>query len=165
MNKKDILEMAKRAKESGSTRFCMGAAWRDMRGRRTHFATILECVHEVQKLNMEVCCTLGMLEEGQAEALKAAGLTAYNHNLDSSREFYPKIITTRTYDERLATLEKVRKAGLNVCCGGIIGMGETHADRIAMLHTLATLPEHPESVPINMLLSVKGTALQDRKVV
>jgi len=114
---------------------------------------------------MEVCCTLGMLEKQQAEDLKKAGLTAYNHNLDTSREFYPSIITTRSYDERLKTLELVREAGISVCSGGIIGLGEQVEDRVGLLHTLATLPEHPESVPINALLAVKGTPLQDQKPV
>jgi len=113
-------------------------------------------------MGMEVCCTLGMLEEWQAQKLKEAGLTAYNHNLDTSREHYPKIITTRTYDERLQTIEHVRNAGISVCSGGIIGLGEKHEDRVGLLHTLSTLPEHPESVPVNALLAVKGTPLEDQ---
>ncbi|KAK9997156.1 hypothetical protein SO802_021842 [Lithocarpus litseifolius] len=153
------------AKEAGSTRFCMGAAWRDTVGRKTNFNQILEYVKEIRDMGMEVCCTLGMLEKQQAVELKKAGLTAYNHNLDTSREYYPNVITTRTYDERLETLEFVRDAGINVCSGGIIGLGEAEEDRVGLLHTLATLPSHPESVPINALLAVKGTPLQDQKPV
>ncbi|KAM7489961.1 hypothetical protein LguiB_027445 [Lonicera macranthoides] len=153
------------AKEAGSTRFCMGAAWRDTIGRKTNFSNILEYVKEIRGMGMEVCCTLGMLEKQQALELKKAGLTAYNHNLDTSREFYPNIITTRSYDERLETLQHVREAGINVCSGGIIGLGEAEEDRVGLLHTLATLPTHPESVPINALLAVKGTPLEDQKPV
>lgn len=165
MNKDTVIEAAKKAKEAGSTRFCMGAAWRDTVGRKTNFSQILGYVKEIREMGMEVCCTLGMLEKQQAEDLKKAGLTAYNHNLDTSREFYPNIITTRSYDERLQTLEFVREAGINVCCGGIIGLGETAEDRVGLLHTLATLPAHPESVPINALVAVKGTPLEDQKPV
>ncbi|XP_057847261.2 biotin synthase, mitochondrial [Cryptomeria japonica] len=165
MTKDEVIQAAKRAKEAGSTRFCMGAAWRDTVGRKTNFNQILDYVKEIRGMGMEVCCTLGMLEKQQAEDLKKAGLTAYNHNLDTSREFYPSIITTRTYDERLQTLEFVREAGISVCSGGIIGLGEAAEDRVGLLHTLATLPEHPESVPINALLAVKGTPLQDQKPV
>ncbi|KAG6556108.1 hypothetical protein Mapa_002049 [Marchantia paleacea] len=160
-----VLTAAKKAKEAGSTRFCMGAAWRDTVGRKTNFNQILTYVKEIRGMGMEVCCTLGMLEKKQAEQLKDAGLTAYNHNLDTSREFYPNIITTRSYDERLQTLELVRDAGISVCSGGIIGMGEQAEDRVGLLHTLATLPEHPESVPINALLPVKGTPLENQKPV
>jgi biotin synthase len=165
MIKDEILTSAQKAKEGGSTRFCMGAAWRDLANRPSAFDQILESVKEVRGMGMEVCCTLGMLEEWQAQKLKEAGLTAYNHNLDTSREYYPKIITTRSYDERLQTLENVRNAGISVCSGGIIGMGETFQDRIGLLHTLSTLPSHPESVPINALLAVKGTPMQDQKPV
>jgi len=165
MNKDVVIESAKKAKEAGSTRFCMGAAWRDTVGRKTNFNQILDYVKEIRGLGMEVCCTLGMLEKQQAEDLKKAGLTAYNHNLDTSREFYPSIITTRSYDERLKTLEFVREAGISVCSGGIIGLGEQVEDRVGLLHTLATLPEHPESVPINALLAVKGTPLENQKPV
>ncbi|MED6218111.1 biotin synthase [Stylosanthes scabra] len=126
---------------------------------------ILEYVKEIRGMGMEVCCTLGMLEKQQAVELKQAGLTAYNHNLDTSREYYPNIITTRTYDERLKTLEFVRDAGINVCSGGIIGLGEAEEDRVGLLHTLSTLPSHPESVPINALVAVKGTPLEDQKPV
>lgn len=155
-----VLEAAREAREAGSTRFCMGAAWREVRDNR-HFDEVLEMVSGVRDLGLEVCCTLGMLTESQAERLKEAGLYAYNHNLDSSREFYPKIIGTRTYDDRLETLANVHKAGLSVCCGGIIGMGETVNQRIDLLHTLATLPSPPESVPVNALVPVPGTPLED----
>ncbi|KAG6408428.1 hypothetical protein SASPL_131439 [Salvia splendens] len=165
MNKDAVLEAAEKAKEAGSTRFCMGAAWRDTVGRKTNFNQILEYVKEIRGMGMEVCCTLGMLEKQQALALKDAGLTAYNHNLDTSREYYPNIITTRSYDERLQTLEYVRDAGINVCSGGIIGLGEAEEDRVGLLHTLATLPAHPESVPINALIAVQGTPLEDQKPV
>lgn len=165
MSKEAVIEAAKKAKEAGSTRFCMGAAWRDTVGRKTNFNQILEYVKEIRDMGMEVCCTLGMLEKQQALELKKAGLTAYNHNLDTSREYYPNIITTRSYDERLETLTHVREAGINVCSGGIIGLGEAEEDRVGLLHTLATLPTHPESVPINALIAVKGTPLEDQKPV
>ncbi|KAH9783762.1 Biotin synthase [Citrus sinensis] len=165
MTKDAVMQAAQKAKEAGSTRFCMGAAWRDTIGRKTNFNQILEYVKDIRDMGMEVCCTLGMLEKHQAIELKKAGLTAYNHNLDTSREFYSKIITTRSYDERLETLKHVREAGINVCSGGIIGLGEAEEDRVGLLHTLATLPTHPESVPINALLAVKGTPLQDQKPV
>jgi biotin synthase len=155
-----VLEAAREAKEAGSTRFCMGAAWREVRDNR-HFDEVLEMVSGVRDLGLEVCCTLGMVTESQAERLKEAGLYAYNHNLDSSREFYPEIIGTRTYDDRLDTLANVHKAGLSVCCGGIIGMGETVDQRIDLLHTLATLPSPPESVPVNALVPVPGTPLEE----
>ncbi len=160
MKKDLVLEYAKKAKEAGSTRFCMGAAWREVRDNRD-FDKVIEMVKGVNELGMEVCCTLGMLTEHQAERLAEAGLYSYNHNLDTSSDHYNEIITTRTYDDRLQTLENVRKAGVTVCCGGIIGLGERHEDRIKMLHTLATLPEHPDSVPINALVPVKGTPLAD----
>ncbi|KAB5548412.1 hypothetical protein DKX38_011818 [Salix brachista] len=165
MTKEAVIEAAKRAKEAGSTRFCMGAAWRDTIGRKTNFNQILDYVKEIRDMGLEVCCTLGMLEKQQAVELKKAGLTAYNHNLDTSREYYPNIITTRSYDERLETLEHVREAGISVCSGGIIGLGEAEEDRVGLLHTLATLPTHPESVPINALVAVKGTPLQEQKPV
>jgi biotin synthase len=149
------------AREQGATRFCMGAAWRDV-PRGPQFDRVLEMVRGVRALGMEACCTLGMLEQDQADALADAGLTAYNHNLDTSREFYGQIITTRTYDERLATLQRVRAAGITVCCGGIIGMGESSQARIGLLQQLATLNPHPESVPINMLVAVEGTPLASR---
>lgn len=160
MSKEDVVAIAQRAKDAGSSRFCMAAAWREVRDNRD-FDTILEMVEGVNDLGLEVCCTLGMLSESQAERLQNAGLYAYNHNLDTSKEHYEEIITTRTYDDRLDTLKHVRKAGITVCSGGIIGLGETHQDRITMLHTLATLPKHPESVPVNALARVKGTPLAD----
>ncbi|KAJ3021195.1 biotin synthase [Thoreauomyces humboldtii] len=156
-----VLEAARKAKEAGSSRFCMGAAWRDLHGRKTNFSTILDYVSEIRGMGMEVCCTLGMLTPTQAVQLKEAGLTAYNHNLDTSREHYPKVITTRSYDDRLDTIAAVRDAGISVCSGGIIGLGESAKDRVSLLHTLATLPSHPESVPVNALLAVPGTPLQD----
>ncbi|CAM8978003.1 unnamed protein product [Rhodiola kirilowii] len=165
MSKDAVIQAAQKAKEAGSTRFCMGAAWRETVGRKTNFNQILEYVKEIRGMGMEVCCTLGMIEKQQALELKKAGLTAYNHNLDTSREYYPNIITTRSYDERLETLQFVRDAGINVCSGGIIGLGEAEEDRVGLLHTLATLPTHPESVPINALVAVKGTPLQDQKPV
>ncbi|KAA9354638.1 MULTISPECIES: biotin synthase BioB [Larkinella] len=157
----EVLTAAHRAKESGSTRFCMGAAWREVRDNRD-FDKVLEMVQGVNRMGMEVCCTLGMLTETQAEKLKTAGLYAYNHNLDTSEEYYGDIISTRTYDDRLDTLGNVRQAGISVCSGGIIGMGESHQDRIGMLLTLANLPEHPESVPVNALVPVEGTPLEDQ---
>jgi biotin synthase len=160
MKKEEVLAYAERAQKAGSTRFCMGAAWREVRDNRD-FDRVLDMVKGVNELGMEVCCTMGMLTEDQAKKLHEAGLHAYNHNVDTSEEHYTDIITTRTYDDRLKTLGNVRKAGISVCSGGIIGLGETHADRIGMLHTLSTLPQHPESVPINALVRVKGTPLQD----
>ena len=162
MKKEVVLEYAAKAKAAGSTRFCMGAAWREVRDNRD-FDRVLDMVKGVNEMGMEVCCTLGMLSEEQAQKLADAGLYAYNHNLDSSAEYYNEIITTRTYNDRLQTLEHVRNAGVSVCCGGIVGLGETHEDRIKMLHTLATLPEHPESVPVNALVPVKGTPLENNE--
>ncbi len=156
-----VLNNAREAKEAGSTRFCMGAAWRELRDNRD-FDKVIDMIKGVNSLGMEVCCTLGMITEEQATKLKEAGLYAYNHNLDTSEEFYDEIISTRTYDDRLKTLDNVRKTGISVCSGGIIGMGETTEDRIAMLHTLATLPEHPESVPVNALVPVAGTPLENQ---
>jgi biotin synthase len=158
MQKDEVLSYAQKAKDAGSTRFCMGAAWREVRDNKD-FDRVLEMVKSVNELGMEVCCTLGMLTEDQATRLADAGLHAYNHNLDTSKEHYSEIISTRTYDDRLTTLDNVRKAGVTVCCGGIIGLGETHSDRINMLHTLVNMPEHPESVPINALVAIKGTPL------
>lgn len=157
----EVLTAAKNAKESGSTRFCMGAAWREVRDNKD-FDKVLEMVKGVNVMGMEVCCTLGMLTEDQAVKLKQAGLYAYNHNLDTSAEHYEEIITTRTYDDRLNTLENVRQAKISVCSGGIIGLGESHNDRVGMLLTLATLPEHPESVPVNALVPVEGTPLENQ---
>jgi biotin synthase len=160
MKTDEALAYAKKAKEAGSTRFCMGAAWREVRDNKD-FDRVLDMVKAINEMDMEVCCTLGMLTEEQAKKLADAGLYAYNHNLDTSAEYYGEIIHTRTYDDRLKTLNHVRKAGITVCCGGIIGLGETHEDRIKMLHTLSTLPEHPESVPVNALVRVKGTPLEN----
>ena len=152
-----VIKRAKEAKQVGSTRFCMGAAWRNPRDRDMPY--ILKMVEEVKSLGLETCMTLGMLTRDQAVALKQAGLDYYNHNLDTSPEYYGDIITTRTYQDRLNTLENVRAAGMNVCSGGIVGMGETVSDRASMLVQLANLPEQPQSVPINMLVKVKGTPL------
>ena len=154
----EILVAARAAKNDGATRFCMGAAWRQA-PQGPEFESVLETVRGVAALGMEVCCTLGMLTPLQAQQLKQAGLTAYNHNLDTSPEFYGDIISTRTYQERLDTIAAVREAGITVCCGGILGMGETDQDRIGLLHQLATLDPHPESVPINMLVRASGTPL------
>jgi biotin synthase len=153
-----VIRVAREAAERGVTRFCMGAAWRQA-PEGTEFENVLKMVRGVSALGLEVCCTLGMLTEEQAKKLRDAGLTAYNHNLDTSPEFYGSIITTRVYDDRLKTLAAVRKAGITVCCGGILGMGERETDRIGLLHQLATLEPHPESVPINMLVRVEGTPL------
>ena len=157
----DVLAKAKVARESGATRFCMGAAWRDAK-EGPAFERVLAMVRGVRALGMEACTTLGMLTDEQASALADAGLTAYNHNLDSSKEFYGQIITTRSYEERLETLRRVSNAGIGVCCGGIIGMGESIGDRCAMLATLASLDPQPSSVPINALVPVEGTPLADR---
>jgi len=156
----EVVAAARMARAQGATRFCMGAAWREVPSGPT-FARVLEMVRRVRALGLEVCCTLGMLTEEQARALAAAGLTAYNHNLDTSPEYYGRIITTRTYRDRLATLERVRRAGIRVCCGGIIGMGESRWDRYRLLEQLATQRPHPESVPINLLVRVVGTPLAD----
>ena len=153
-----VVRVAQEAASRRVTRFCMGAAWREA-PRGKEFERVLEMVRGVSALGMEVCCTLGMLTEEQAVQLKEAGLTAYNHNLDTSPEFYGSIITTRVYNDRLKTLAAVRKAGITVCCGGILGMGEKESDRVGLLHQLATLRPHPESVPINMLVRVEGTPL------
>ncbi|KAF9472464.1 biotin synthase [Pholiota conissans] len=155
-----VLEAARKAKENGSTRFCMGAAWRDLAGRKRGFEKILEMVSEVRGMGMEVCTTLGMLSPEQARRLKEAGLTAYNHNLDTSREFYPKVITTRSYDDRLDTITAVRDAGISVCSGGILGLGESHEDRVGLIHEVANMPEHPESFPVNALVPIPGTPLE-----
>lgn len=158
MDPTEVRRAALAAKAEGATRFCMGAAWRQVPEGR-EFESVLESVRAVADLGLEVCCTLGMLTKSQARRLKEAGLTAYNHNLDTSPEFYTKIITTRTYQERLDTIANVREAGISVCCGGIVGMGESDEDRIGLLHQLATLNPHPESVPINMLVRAEGTPL------
>ena len=159
MPKEMIIAAAERAKEAGSTRFCMGAAWRSARQNKD-FDEVLDVVSGVADLGLEVCATLGMLTDDQAAKLKEAGLYAYNHNLDSSEDFYKKIITTRTYDDRLDTIKKVQDNDISVCSGGIIGMGETHEDRIGLLYTLSNLDPHPESVPVNALIAVEGTPME-----
>lgn len=151
-----------KAKENGSTRFCMGAAWRDMHGRKSGLKKISEMVKYINdELNMETCVTLGMVNEDQAKQLKELGLTAYNHNIDTSPEHYPKVISTRSYEDRLKTIKNVQKAGLKACTGGILGLGETEADHIGFLHTLATMETHPESLPINRLVAIKGTPMAE----
>jgi len=152
-----VLADARAAKAAGATRFCMGAAWRSPKDK--DLDKVCEMVEGVKAMGMETCVTLGMLSPDQATRLKGAGLDYYNHNIDTSPEYYKEIITTRTYQDRLDTLECVRNAGINVCCGGIVGMGEAESDRVGMIHALATLPAHPESVPINALVAVKGTRL------
>lgn len=159
-----VVEQAKKAKKEGATRFCMGAAYREVKDGSS-FDRILEMVRAVNKLNMEVCCTLGMLTLEQAKKLKQAGLYAYNHNIDTSPEFYPQIITTRKYEDRLKTLSHVRKAGLTVCTGGILGLGESHKDRCSFIHQLSLLSPPPESVTINTLIPIKGTPLEKQKPV
>jgi len=154
-----VLEAAREAKAAGSERFCMGAAWREPKDR--DMDAIVAMVEGVKAMGLETCMTLGMLSDAQTERLAEAGLDYYNHNLDSSPEYYGDVVTTRTYDDRLQTLERVRGAGINVCCGGIVGMGETRADRVGFIHALATLPEHPGSVPINELVPIEGTPLGD----
>lgn len=162
MEVKDVKVAAENAKAAGSSRLCMGAAWREVRDNRD-FDKVLEMVKEVNRMGMEVCCTLGMLTEDQARKLADAGLYAYNHNLDTSEEYYGEIISTRNYDDRLNTIKNARKAGVTVCSGGIIGMGESTEDRIGMLYTLSLLDPQPESVPINALVPVEGTPLEDQQ--
>ena len=157
MSLEDIRQAAQEAKAAGATRFCMGAAYRGPKD--TELKAIKEMIREVNELGLETCATLGLLTPGQAESLADSGLDYYNHNLDTSESFYPKIITTRRYQDRLETLKSVRSAGIKVCCGGILGMGESREDRIQLMHTLATLSEHPESVPINHLVKIPGTPL------
>ena len=156
-----VLARARAAKEAGAHRFCMGWAWRDIRDGAP-FEAMLAMVRGVRELGMEACVTAGMLTDSQAERLAAAGLTSYNHNLDTSPEHYDRIITTRTFQERLETLQRVRRAGISMCCGGIIGMGETLTDRASLLQVLATMNPHPESVPINALVAVEGTPLEEQ---
>ena len=155
----EIIQQAKEAKKNGATRFCMGAAWRNL--SNTNLAKVKEMIQEVKKLELETCVTLGMLSEDQATQLKDAGLDYYNHNLDTSEEYYSKVVTTRSYQDRLNTLKHVRNAGVKVCCGGIIGLGEESIDRIKLIHVLSNLKEHPESVPINKLVKVEGTPFFD----
>lgn len=155
----EVVDKAKQARDNGATRFCMGAAWRNPRDK--DLAQVAQMVASVKALGLETCATLGMLTGEQAQALKAAGLDYYNHNLDTSPEFYPEVISTRTFDDRLETLAHVRDAGLKTCCGGIVGMGESRADRAGLLHALATLPAHPDSVPVNRLVRVAGTPMAE----
>ncbi|EHC12811.1 biotin synthase BioB [Fischerella thermalis] len=161
LDKETVVNIAQQAKNSGVSRVCMGAAWREVRDN-SQFDQVLDMVKEVTALGLEVCCTLGMLTENQAKRLEAAGLYAYNHNLDTSPEYYSTIITTRTYSDRLNTINNVRQTNVTVCSGGILGLGETVEDRVSMLHTLANLDPHPESVPINILSKVQGTPLENQ---
>ncbi|HCW08413.1 MAG TPA: biotin synthase BioB [Cytophagales bacterium] len=162
MSLEKVIARAETAKANGASRLCMGAAWREVRDNRD-FDRVLEMVSEVNNMGLEVCCTLGMLTYEQAQKLKDAGCFAYNHNIDTSSDNYNNIITTRNFEDRLNTLNNVRKAKLSVCCGGIVGLGETDDDRIKMLHTLSTMEEHPDSVPINALVAVKGTPLENNE--
>lgn len=164
MEVEEIRGLAEKAKSAGASRMCLGAAWREVRDN-SDFDNVLEMVKTINQLDMEVCCTLGMLTEAQAQKLSMAGVYAYNHNLDTSSEFYKEIISTRTYDDRLNTLNNVRNAGMTICSGGIIGMGESAKDRLEMLRTLSGLNPHPESVPINSLVAVAGTPLENQAVV
>ena len=159
LDSQKILSEAAKAKEMGATRFCMGAAWRSPKDR--HIPALVEVIKGVKDMGLETCMTLGMLSENQANTLSEAGLDYYNHNIDTSEEFYKEVITTRTFQERLDTLENVRKSGMKVCCGGIVGMGEKVDDRAKMLITLANMEKHPESVPINLLVKVEGTPLME----
>jgi biotin synthase len=165
MDPQDVLEVARRARENGSTRFCMGAAWKGVRDGEARFEQVLEIVRAVSQLGMEVCVTLGQLSLSAAKKLKEAGVTAYNHNLDTSEEFYPQIVSTHTYTDRLETIRAVQQANISVCCGGIIGMGETELDRLKMLEVLTNLDPAPESVPINCLMPMPGTPLADQSPV
>ena len=161
LEKETVLDIAQQAKASGVSRVCMGAAWREVRDN-TQFDQVLDMVKDVTDMGLEVCCTLGMLTDAQAKKLETAGLYAYNHNLDTSPDYYSTIITTRTYGDRLKTIDNVRQTNVTVCSGGILGLGESVADRVSMLHTLANLHPHPESVPINILSQVKGTPLENQ---
>lgn len=160
MPKEDIMKRAQAARESGSTRFCMGAAWRGVRMGTKRFDQVVDIIEDVSKLGMEVCVTLGELGPEEAKRLKEAGVSAYNHNLDTSREHYPNIVTTHTYDDRLNTIKNAQDAGMSVCCGGILGLGETDDDRLKLLETISELSPQPESVPINSLMPMPGTPLE-----
>jgi|SRR5271165_60394 len=162
MDSKDVIAVARRARENGATRFCMGAAWKGVRDGDAKFAQVLEIVREVSKLGMEVCVTLGHLTLTEARKLKDAGVTAYNHNLDTSEEYYPEIVSTHSYLDRLDTIRAVQQSNMSVCCGGIIGMGETELDRLKMLEVLTNFDPTPESVPINCLIPMPGTPLEDQ---
>ncbi len=161
LDKERVLEAAKKAKEGGSSRFCMGAAWRQVRDN-CDFEQVLEMALQVRNLGLEVCCTMGMITKEQAIKLKEAGVYAYNHNLDTGPDYYDKVISTRKYEDRLKTIENVQQSGMSLCCGGILGMGESEGDRIDLLYTLAAMPKPPESVPINTLIPVQGTPLENR---
>ena len=160
MEKETIMERAKAARSTGSTRFCMGAAWRGVRGGTKRFDQVVDIIKDVSTLGMEVCVTLGELGPEEAKTLKEAGVTAYNHNLDTSREHYPNIVTTHTYDDRLSTIKHAQEAGMSVCCGGILGLGETPEDRLKMIETISEMDPQPESVPINSLMPMPGTPLE-----
>lgn len=165
MTVEDVLPVAERARANGATRFCMGAAWKGVRDGDPKFNQVLGIVREVSKLGMEVCVTLGQLSDVEAEKLKEAGVTAYNHNIDTSREYYPEVVTTHTFEDRLNTIQSVQKAGMDVCCGGILGLGEGVEDRLKMLEVLSNFDPAPESVPINSLMAMEGTPLEDSKAV
>ncbi len=162
MSTASVLEVAQRARDNGSTRFCMGAAWKGVRDGDAKFEQVLETIREVSKLGMEVCVTLGQLSLPEARKLKAAGVTAYNHNIDTSPEYYPEIVTTHTFQDRVNTIQAVQQAGMDVCCGGIIGMGETIDDRLKMLEVLTNFDPAPESVPINCLMAMPGTPMEEQ---
>jgi len=162
MSADEVLEIARQAKAGGSTRFCMGAAWKGVKEGTGGFESVLGIVREVSRLGMEVCVTLGQLTDKAAQQLRDAGVTAYNHNLDTSPEFYPQIITTHTFEDRLETIRAIQRAGISLCCGGIIGMGESVADRLRMLEVLVGFDPPPESVPINCLMAMPGTPLEDQ---
>lgn len=161
MSPEAVYALAEKAKEAGATRFCMGAAWREVRNNED-FEKVLGMVRSVRSLGLEVCTTLGMVDADQAQKLKEAGLTSYNHNIDTSKDYYKEVITSRTYEERLRTLKNIQNAGISICCGGIIGMGESDEDRMKMLQTLGNLEIHPGSVPINALVPIRGTPLENR---
>ncbi|HEX4084288.1 MAG TPA: biotin synthase BioB [Chthoniobacteraceae bacterium] len=165
MPAEEVLAVARRARENGSTRFCMGAAWKGVRAGDARFEQVLETVRQVSRLGMEVCVTLGQLSLNEARLLKEAGVTAYNHNIDTSPEFYPEIVTTHTFQDRLDTISAVQESGMSVCCGGIIGLGETETDRLKMLEVLTHFDPAPESVPINCLMAMPGTPLEDQPAV
>jgi biotin synthase len=165
MNPEDVLDVARRARENGSTRFCMGAAWKGVRDGDARFEQVLEIVRTVSQLGMEVCVTLGQLGLSEAKKLKEAGVTAYNHNIDTSEEYYPEIVSTHSYSDRLSTIQAVQQADISVCCGGIVGMGETELDRLKMLEVLTSFDPPPESVPINCLMPMPGTPLENRSPV
>jgi biotin synthase len=162
MRAQDVLEVARRARENGSTRFCMGAAWKGVREGDAKFGQVLEIVRAVSQLGMEVCVTLGQLSLNEARQLKEAGVTAYNHNIDTSEEYYPEIVSTHSYTDRLETIRAVQQANMSVCCGGIIGMGESELDRLKMLEVLTSFNPPPESVPINCLMAMPGTPLESQ---